>query len=113
MPEADIHFGIADWLKDIGLHLGLGLTLVNVDTSAISTTIYEITATQIHARTFVPLKVWELFVWVIPIQSTQMLVDEELATITEPDSILVHARQTLDVSGSHSVRGWHRDPSPD
>ena len=107
VPEVEIQFGVADWVKDVALHMGLGLTLVSVDTPAISTTIYKITSTQIHARTFVPTKVRELFFWVLPISTTEMLVDEELATLTGPDSIFVQARQTLDVSGTHSVRAWH------
>lgn len=107
VPEVEIQFGVADWIKNVAMHMGLGLTLVSVDTPAISTTIYKITPTQIHARTFVPTKVRELILWVLPVSTTEMLVDEELATLEGPDAVFIQARQTLDVSGTHSVRAWH------
>ena len=107
VPEVEIQFGVVDWIKNVAMHMGLGLTLVSVDTPAISTAIYEITPTQIHARTFVPTKVRELLLWMLPISTTEILVDEELATLAGPDTVFVQARQTLDVSGSHSVRAWH------
>ncbi len=50
VPEAKIHFGIGDWIKDVLLHLGLGLTLAKLDPAGITTQIYAVTNTQIHAR---------------------------------------------------------------
>jgi hypothetical protein len=107
VPEVDIQFSRADWIKNVAMHMGLGLTLVSVDTPAISTTIYRITPTQIYARTFVPTKIKELLLWVLPVSTTEMLVDEEVATLTGPNSIFVQAHQALDAGGTHSARTWH------
>jgi len=109
VPEAGIYFGPSDWVKDIALHLGLGITTVTIDPRLITTSIYQITGTQIHARTFIPMYVTERLFYLLPVTSQQTLVDEELATLIDPDTILVQARQALDLPGMHSVRMWHAD----
>jgi len=98
---------VGDWLKNIALHLGLGIATTKVDVASIRTAIYAITDTQIHARTFIPLTLTERLFFLVPIKSEQKLIDEELITLLEPSALLVQARQELDVPGVQSVRTWH------
>jgi hypothetical protein len=107
VPEADISYSAGDWIKNVALHLGLGVTTATIDPRHITTSIYEITDRQIHARTFIPMDVTERILYLLPVTNRQTLVDEELATLIIPDTILVQARQALDMPGMHSVRMWH------
>ena len=109
VPEVDISFSAWDWIKDFALHLGLGITTAKIDPQGITTSIYAITDTQIHARTFVPMDATERLLYLLPITTRYTLVDEELATVISSDTILVQARQSLDIPGIHSVRMWHAD----
>ena len=111
--------GAGDWIKNFAWHFGLGLTLPRVDEAGIRTEIYAVTATQIHARAFIPLKGVELVFWVIPTPLNQILTDEEIVTLKDPGTTSVVARQELDIGGwMKSLRYWHadfhriRDPSP-
>ena len=109
VPEAEISFSAGDWIKNVAFHLGLGVTTATIDPQGITTSIYEVTDTQIHARTFIPMDVTERLLYLLPITKPTMLVDEELATLINSDTILVQARQALDMPGMHSVRMWHAE----
>jgi hypothetical protein len=99
--------GAADWLTDIALHLGLGVATIKVDTQNISTAIYAITDRQIHVRTFIPLIVTHRLLYLLPITSKQMLIDEELATLLDRDDLMIQARQQLKFPDLEGVRTWH------
>jgi hypothetical protein len=109
VPEAEISFSAGDWIKNVAFHLGLGVTTATIDPQGITTSIYEITDTQIHARTFIPMDVTERLLYLLPITKRQTLVDEELATLINSDTILLQARQELDIRGMQSVRMWHAE----
>lgn len=110
VPVAKLDLGKDGWLKDVALNYGLGLTLPKVDEASIQSQVYAVTPTQIHARTFVPLKGLQLMLWVVPIPFRQTLTDEELATLKDPNTISVTARQQLVLgSGFESLRTWHAD----
>jgi hypothetical protein len=47
--------------------------------------------------------------WVVPLPISYGLTDEEIATLTDPDTISVVARQELIASGTQSLRYWHAD----
>jgi len=83
--------------------------LATLDPAGIRTEIYEITQTQIHARTFVPMKVTEMVLWIVPVSHLYTLTDEELATKESPDVLRVQARQEITIPGANSVRMWHAD----
>jgi hypothetical protein len=107
VPEAGIAFSPADWALNVALHIGLGITTVAIDTPDIRTEIYAITATQIHSRTFVPTNVTERVLYLVPVTRREILIDEELVTLIDPATLLVEARQALDLPGGHSIRTWH------
>jgi hypothetical protein len=109
VPRAEIHFGAGDWLKNVLFHFGTGITLTKLDSAGIRTEIYEVTSSQILARTFVPMKVTDLRFWTIPASQLEVLTDEELATAEPNDTIRVQARQELVLPGFESVRFWHAD----
>jgi len=100
---------VGDWIKNVALHLGLGLTTATIDTQGIESKVYEETPTQIHARTFVPLDVTERLLFLVPIRSRQQLIDEELATSLGRDLLMVQARQAIAIGGMRSVRMWHAE----
>ncbi len=107
VPEAEVAFSPADWALNVASHVGLGITTVAIDTPAIRTEIYAITATQIHSRTFVPTTVTERVLYLLPIARRETLIDEELVTLTDPTTLLVKARQAVGLPSDHSVRTWH------
>lgn len=109
VPLAKIAMHADDWIKNALFHAGLGLTIPGVDQEHVSTQIYAITSTQIWARTFVPLKSLELVFWIIPMRTRYLLTDEELATLTDPNTVMVHARQELDAGDVQSLRYWHAE----
>ncbi|HUA33045.1 MAG TPA: hypothetical protein VMA09_05530 [Candidatus Binataceae bacterium] len=110
VPVATLNLGKNGWLKDIALNYGLGLTVLKVDEARIESKVYAVTPTQIHARTFVPLKGVELMLWVVPIPFHQTLTDEEIATLKDTNTVSVTARQQLVLgSGFESLRTWHAD----
>ena len=110
VPVAKLELGKNGWLKDVAMNYGLGLTLPKVDESRIESQVYAVTPTQIHARTFVPLKGVQLMFWVVPIPFQQTLTDEEFATLKNSDTVSVAARQQLVLgSGFESLRTWHAD----
>ena len=107
VPEAGIAFGPADWALNVAAHMGLGVTTVAIDTPAIRNEIYAITPTQIHSRTFVPTSVTERVLYLLPFTRREILVDEELVTLIDSATLLVEARQALQLPNGHSIRTWH------
>jgi hypothetical protein len=107
VPEAEIAFSPADWALNVASHMGLGITTVTVDTPEIRTDIYAITATQIRSRTFVPTNVTERVLYLLPVARRETLVEEELVTLVDSATLLVQARQALELPGSRSIRTWH------
>jgi hypothetical protein len=77
------------------------------DTPEIRNDIYAITATQIRSRTFVPTNVTERVLYLLPIAQREMLVEEELVTLIDPATLLVQARQALELPGGRRIRTWH------
>lgn len=111
VPVAELEAGFAapSFVKEIATHLGFGLAFVQVDNNDIFNRIYAITPTQIHARTFVPLKIIGGWRWLLPIARRQVLVDEELAQKKDLDHLSIQARQEIEVDGLPAVRTWHAD----
>ncbi len=109
VAEIGVEFAAPPWVKDIASHLGFGLAIVQADHHDISNAIYAITPTQIHARTFVPLKIVGIWRWLLPVARHQVLVDEELAQKKDLDHLSVQARLEIEVDGLPAVRTWHAD----
>jgi hypothetical protein len=111
VPVAELEAGFAapPWFKEIATHLGFSFAFVQVDDNHIFNRIYAITPTQIHARTFVPLKIVGIWRWLLPIARHQVLVDEELAQKKDLDRLSIQARQEIEVDGLPAVRTWHAD----
>ena len=111
VPVAELEAGFAapPLIKDLAAHLGFSFAFVRVDENDIFNRIYAITPTQIHARTFVPLKIVGIWRWLLPIQRRQVLVDEELAQKKDLDHLSIRARQEIEVDGLPAVRTWHAD----
>jgi hypothetical protein len=109
VAELEAGFDAPSWFKDIAAHVGFSFAFVKVDQNDIFNRIYAITPTQIHARTFVPLKIVGIWRWLLPISRRQVLVDEELAQKKDLDHLSIRARQEIEVDGLPAVRTWHAD----
>jgi hypothetical protein len=107
VPEAGMAFSPGDWALNVALHLGLGITTVAIDTPEIRNEIYAITPTQIHSRTFVPTNITDRILYLLPIVRREILVDEELVTLIDSRTLLVEARQALELPNRRRVRTWH------
>ncbi len=111
VPVAELEAGFAapPWFKNVATHLGFSFAFVKVDDNDIFNRIYAITPTQIYARTYVRLKIIDIWRWLLPVARNQVLVDEELVQKKDLDHLSIQARQELEVDGLPAVRTWHAD----
>ncbi len=106
VPEIDLRIikreGVIDFILS---HLGLGYVrsrFVNATSD-----VFKVTDTQVLSRTVVTLEVTESWIYKFPSTHRRTVIDEELATIDRPNSMLVSGRQFFGAAGHRAVASWH------
>lgn len=106
VPEIEMSLTPRQSVLDLILgHLGLGY--IHTRPVDAKTEVYEITASQIHARTTVTFEVTESWIYKLPSTHEQLVTDEELVTFINPTRVFVSGLQFLTVSGRRSVGSWN------
>jgi hypothetical protein len=73
------------------------------------TGVYAATATQIYSRGTLTLNLTAASLLQFPQSSPATVVDEEVATLVDPDNLTIAGRTFLTGPGPHSVGTWHAD----
>jgi hypothetical protein len=73
------------------------------------TEIYEIVSDQVYSRGTLTLESTESSLFEFPRSTLKTIVDEEVATLVDPDALSIIGRVFVTGAGTHSVATWHAD----
>ena len=73
------------------------------------TGVYAVTANQIYSRGMLTLNLTESSIIKFMQVTPQTVVDEEVATLVDPDHLTIAGRTFLTGPGPHSIGTWHAD----
>jgi len=105
VPEANIKVTAGGRALDLLMHLGLGFSTFLAH--GVSTDVFAVTSTQIHARTTLAVVQTEHWLYVIPAHTEQQSQVDWIATLVGPDLVLLNAQQVISNSGLRLWGTWH------
>jgi hypothetical protein len=87
----------------------LGLASHHVQIRAQKTEIYQIIADQVYSRGTLTVEFTEGSLFQFPRSSLETIVDEEVATLVDPDTLSIVGRVFVTGAGTRSVGTWRAD----
>jgi hypothetical protein len=107
IPEADVIINPKGRVLDVLLHLGLGFSTYKAH--GVSTDIFSVTQSSIHARTQLDIVMTEHWLYVIPSHTDEPSQVDEFFTLKSPDTALIQAQQVIFLNGLKMWGTWHGD----